>query len=86
MKSDVATQTFLFNCDGVAAWFDQSLSGTQNALTLLGLNEHVFETAGLDGLTVLQDGCKVFLSVIEMLFVMKFFFFFFFAKVFFLTI
>lgn len=58
MKSDIATQTFVFNCDGVPAWFDQSLQSTGNAIALLGLSEYLFETADLDGLTVLQDGCK----------------------------
>lgn len=58
-KSDIATQSFVFNCEGLAAWYDQSVQNTGNAIDLLGSNEHLFETAELRGLTVVQDGCKV---------------------------
>jgi hypothetical protein len=58
-KSDIATQSFVFNCEGVAAWYDQTLQSTENAVEFLGSNEHLFETAELRGLSVLQDGCKV---------------------------
>lgn len=57
-KSDIATQSFVFNCEGVAAWYDQTLQSTENAVEFLGSNEHLFETAELRGLSVLQDGCK----------------------------
>lgn len=71
MKSDVATQRFVFHCAGMTAWYDLTAHGTDNAIALLGLNEHMFETASLDGLTVLQDGCKVIFSSQLFSFVLK---------------
>lgn len=59
LTSDIAWQTLVVYCDGIVAWFDEDSQSTEAAITLLGLNEHVFDTANLNDVRVLQDGCKV---------------------------
>ena len=66
-KSDQALQMFTFQCSGVPAWYDRDLSSTDNALTIMGSNEHVFNTKELMGVRVLQDDCKVSICLFEML-------------------
>ena len=58
-KSEYATQTFVYTCDGTTGWFDQSDGSTKNAIILLGANENVFFTKDLEEMLILQDGCKV---------------------------
>ncbi|WAR30861.1 CRA1B-like protein [Mya arenaria] len=57
-EMDGGFETVVFNCDGTVAWYDVERQTTSDAVHLLGLNEHLFETEQLDGVTVLQDGCK----------------------------
>jgi len=59
MMSDIASQTFVFQCDDIVGWYDQVSQSTEHAVKLLGLNEHLFDTAYLDGIKVTEDGCKV---------------------------
>ena len=58
-NSDQAVQLFTFHCTGVPAWYDQELSSLDNALKLMGSNEHVFRTEELSGVSVLYDECRV---------------------------
>lgn len=58
MRSSHASQTFIFSCDGSVAWFDHATRSTESALSLMGINEHLFDTKSIDGIKVLRDDCQ----------------------------
>jgi len=67
LRSNTATQTVVFRCEGLAGWFDEEAGNHDTAAHLLGGNEHVFQTETLDGVTVLRDDCKVQFTIYNQL-------------------
>ena len=54
-----ATQTFTYLCSGSVAWFDVDTNDLTNAISLIGANDHVFDTENFNERQVIHDGCQV---------------------------
>jgi len=53
-----ATQTFTYLCSGSVAWFDVDTNDLTNAISLIGANDHVFDTENFNERQVIHDGCQ----------------------------